>query len=188
MEKFITTSDEGGGRFRTPPQRAVGTNGLIPFINAYDEHSDAIFRHCFFRVYDEEIARDVMQEAYTKTWEYLASGNEVTNIRAFLYKVANNLIIDDWKKKREESLDTMQEEFGFDPAIAGHIAMRHSAETREVIEAINSIDKKYRDVVIMRYVDDMSPSEIAKILNESENAVSVRIHRGLQSVKHIFEI
>ncbi|MEK7140519.1 MAG: sigma-70 family RNA polymerase sigma factor [Patescibacteria group bacterium] len=157
------------------------------FVKAYDEHSDAIFRHCFFRVRNDEIARDVMQEAYAKTWEYLARGNEVINIRAFLYKVANNLIIDGWKKKREESLDKMREESGFDPATAEHIATHHSAEMREVIEAINSIDKKYRDVVIMRYVDDMSPREIATILNESENAVSVRIHRGLQSVKHIFE-
>lgn len=157
------------------------------FIKAYEEHSDAIFRHCFFRVNNREYALDLTQEVFVKTWEYLARGNQISNIRAFLYKVAKNLIIDGWKKKREFSLEALRE-VGFDPGINAHVAMRHGVEAREAIEAINAIDPKYRDVVIMRYVDELSPKEIAEILHENENAVSVRIHRGLQSAKKHLEI
>ena len=44
------------------------------FEKAYDLYADAIFRHCYLRVSDRELAKDLMQEAFMKTWEYLASG------------------------------------------------------------------------------------------------------------------
>jgi DNA-directed RNA polymerase specialized sigma24 family protein len=53
------------------------------FIKHYNQHSDAIFRHCFYRVYDRETALDLVQETFAKTWAYLATGHEVKNIRAF---------------------------------------------------------------------------------------------------------
>jgi RNA polymerase sigma factor (sigma-70 family) len=51
-----------------------------------------------------------------------------------------------------------------------------------------SLDKKYRDVILMRYVNDYSPKEIAEILGQSENAVSVRINRGLKKVQEMINV
>ena len=76
---------------------------------------DAIFRHCYFRVFDRERARDLVQETFLKTWEYLTRGHDIENIRAFLYRVATNLIIDDSRRKKEISLEQLSES-GFDPA------------------------------------------------------------------------
>jgi len=45
----------------------------------------------------------------------------------------------------------------------------------------------YREVLVMRYIDDMAPKEIAHILGESENAISVRLHRGIKKVKELME-
>jgi len=56
------------------------------FLAVYDTHADALFRYCWRRVYDREKGRDVMQEAFMKTWEYLAQGHQVDNIKAFVYK------------------------------------------------------------------------------------------------------
>jgi len=65
------------------------------FIDAYDKYSEAIFRHCYYRVFDRERAKDFVQETFCKTWKYIVDGNDIENIRAFLYKTANNLIIDE---------------------------------------------------------------------------------------------
>ena len=54
-----------------------------------------------------------------------------------------------------------------------------------MIEVIGWLDEKYRDVVLMRYVDELSPKEISEVVGESENNVSVRIHRGLKQLKEI---
>lgn len=158
---------------------------LEKFSAAYDEYKDAIFRHCYFHTFDRERAKDLLQETFVKTWEYLAAGNDVDNVRAFLYKVATNLVINAARKKKEQSLDALQEQ-GFDPAGSDDVAGRdYIAETR-VIEHLGKIEEPYRSAVTMRYIEGLSPTEIAEITGENANAVSVRINRGLKQLRSHF--
>ncbi len=152
------------------------------FLKAYDLYADAIFRHCYFRVYDREKAREMMQDVFMKTWEYLSKGKEVDSLRAFLYRVANNMIIDYSRRKKESSLDTMREE-GFEPAGVDRTTL--AAEAGQVIALLEKLDEKYRDAVKMRYLDDLSPKEIAHALGETENVISVRIHRGIAQLRAV---
>jgi RNA polymerase sigma-70 factor (ECF subfamily) len=157
------------------------------FLKAYDDLSDAIFRHCFYRCFDREKARELMQECFMRTWERLAAGDDIKNLRAFLYRVATNLVIDSSRRKTSDSLDKMTEEQGFeidDPAALGRIEIAAEASRIEVM--LEKIDPKYRAAVAMRYIDGFSPKEIAEIVGESENAVSVRIHRGLAMLREHF--
>lgn len=151
------------------------------FLAAYDAHADAIFRHCYFRVFDREKAREMMQDVFTKTWEYVSSGKEVENLRAFLYRVANNMIIDWSRKKKESSLDDMMDA-GFDPASHGE-RTSFAAEAGEAMALLERIDAKYRDAVRMRFLDELTPKEIALATGESENVISVRIHRGIKQLQ-----
>jgi len=155
------------------------------FSKAYDDFSDAIFRYCHYQTSDREKALDLTADTFTKTWEYLANGKEIDNLRAFLYRVANNLIIDYRRKKKESSLDVLQEQ-GFDIATEDENKIHESAfDNKLALEAVQKLDENYRDVLIMRYVDDLSIKEIAKILGEKENNVSVRIHRAMDKLKGI---
>ena len=77
------------------------TDREVKFLEAYDQYSDAIFRYCYYRVYDREKAKDCVQEAYCRTWKYMESGKEIENLRALLYRIATNIIIDDSRKKKE---------------------------------------------------------------------------------------
>lgn len=155
-------------------------------MEVYEAHSDAIFRYCYFRLYNREKARDLSQEAFMKAWGYIKDGNEVQNLRAFVYRVANNLIIDDVRKKKEASLDLLQEN-GFEPSIDG----KHIEETRIdglfVQQILEKLDEEYKQVVYMRYIENLQPREIAEIVGESVNIISVRIHRGLKKLKQILE-
>jgi RNA polymerase sigma-70 factor (ECF subfamily) len=152
------------------------------FLKAYDAYADALFRHCYFRVYDRERARDLMQETFARTWECIVDGKDIENLRAFLYRVANNLVIDFVRKKKESSLDDMMEQ-GFEPSAPTDKRIVNSAEAANIISALDKVDEKHRDVIVMRYVDGLSPKEIAGILDESENAVSVRLHRAIKDVR-----
>ena len=88
------------------------------FLAAYDEHSDALFRHVLIRVRDRETAKDIVQEAFSRTWLYLSEGKKIEYIRAFLYRVANNLIVDGSRKKKSSSLDALMDDDGFEVADA----------------------------------------------------------------------
>jgi RNA polymerase sigma-70 factor (ECF subfamily) len=162
-----------------PAQPADELHGT--FLKAYEEHSDAIFRHVLFRVFDRDKAKDVTQECFLRTWRRLAAGAQIANLRAFLYRTAINLVIDESRKKKSESLEAALES-GFEPASTG-IRPDAATEAARAAQAIDDMDEIYRDVLRLRYVDGLGPSDIAEILGESENVVSVRLHRGLKLLK-----
>ena len=54
------------------------------FLEAFESHADALFRHAFFRVSDREKAHDLVQDAFLKTWDYVANGGEVRQYKSLL--------------------------------------------------------------------------------------------------------
>lgn len=158
--------------------------GPSDFEAAYEQYSDAIFRHCYFRLFNRERGKDLMQEAFMKAWEYISKGNQVDNIRAFLYRIANNLIVDEFRKKDKQSvsLEDLHEK-GWEPGYDALPEIQSALDEKYVLATLNKVEKKYREVLIMRYVDHLSPAEIAAITNETANVISVRIHRGIKQLK-----
>jgi RNA polymerase sigma-70 factor, ECF subfamily len=153
------------------------------FSDAYEQFADAIFRHCLFRVRDRQVALDLMQETFMKVWRHLADrGVHIDNVRAFLYTVANNLIIDRSRKKKESSLEDLAVD-GFDPGERDVALEKDPIAADRVRVVLGTINPKYREAVMLRYFDDLSPKEIAKILGISHNNASVRIHYGLAELR-----
>ena len=151
--------------------------------DAYDQYADAIFRHCYFRVFNRERGKELMQETFLRTWQYMSGGKTVDNMRAFLYRIANNLIIDESRKKKEVSLETLQEE-GWDPAGEdGNKTVQSKLQEREILETLTQLDAPYREVFILRHIDGLKPADIADVLGESANTVSVRLHRAVDQLK-----
>ena len=157
------------------------------FIEAYDNLADDIFRHCYFKISDRERAKDLMQETFTRVWDYLCGGGEIEYLKAFLYKTANNLIIDEYRKKKTQSLDALSEK-GFDLPDSEHLRTELVAEGTILRKALEKLEESYRQVVVMRHIDGLSPKEIAEILEETENAVSVRINRGISKLRGILKV
>lgn len=153
---------------------------------AYDQYADAIFRHCYFRVFSRERGKELMQETFLRTWQYMSGGKHIDNMRAFLYRIANNLIIDESRKKREASLEALQEA-GFDPSGEdGNVTAEARLEERRILETLATLEAPYRDVFVLRHIDGLKPAEIASLLGESSNAISVRLHRATEQLrKHL---
>ncbi len=152
------------------------------FLESYEAYSDAIFRYCYFKTSDRELALDLTQETFTKTWQYMANGKEIENIRAFLYRVAGNLIIDSHRKKKATSLDAMRED-GFDKETDEHENQFNNLIGEEVIKALNELDEDYKEILTLRFIEDLSIEEIEKVTGISTNNISVRIHRALSKLK-----
>lgn len=160
------------------------------FTKLYAEESDSIYRFCFLRTSDKEVALDIMQDTFISFWEVLSEGkDEVKNERAFLFTIARNRIIDWYRKKKALSLDAFAEDAGieaeaFMPATPKEdIELAH--EAKYLMEKLKEIDAPYQQVVYLRYVEELKPQEIADILGESVNVVSVRIHRGIKQLRKV---
>ena len=117
-----------------------------------------------------------------KTWEYIAEGKDIENVRAFLYRVSTNLIINASRKKHESSLDELQEQ-GFDPSDDPDWQHRDVIQESEIIKLLQKVDEPYRQAVTLRYIEGLSPVEIAEVIGESANVVSVRVYRGLKQLR-----
>ncbi|MBI2984163.1 MAG: RNA polymerase sigma factor [Candidatus Kerfeldbacteria bacterium] len=152
------------------------------FLQLYDQLADALFRHCYYRVFDRERAKDLVQETYLRAWEYMQRGQKILNMKAFLYRVANNLLIDESRKKRALSLDQLQAE-GFEPAGPGAEVTETKLDADAVLRIVKDLNPDYREVFVMRYVNGLEPREIAEILGESPNVISVRLHRAIRQLK-----
>ncbi len=156
------------------------------FMDCYETHSDSLFRYCFYKTSDREKALDLTQEAFMKTWEYIQEGNQVRNVKSLLFTIANNLVIDSYRKKKSSSLDKMLDD-GIDFEFEGTENKSDLYDIEIIKKILDTLDEPYRDAIIMRYIEEMSVKEIAKILGETENNVSVKIHRGIAKIKEKIE-
>ena len=158
------------------------------FQKDYEKHADAIFRYCYFQVSDREKAKDLTQDTFVKYWEYVATGKPVEHKKSFIYRIAANAVIDYRRKKKTLSLEKMTEK-GFDLASDRNESEEKeiSFESRQAVLSVAKLPEKYRDVLMLRYLDDLSIKEIAEIIGEKENNVSVRINRGLEKLKNILK-
>jgi RNA polymerase sigma-70 factor (ECF subfamily) len=163
------------------------------FLKAFEEYSDALFRHATLRISDREVAVDLVHDTFTKVWSYLRNGHEVENFRPFLYKVLNNLIIDQYRKQKEHSLDAIMEGDGVDEGTFEELsesnveALAATIDGKLAFAVLEEIPDVYREVIILRFVDELGPREISELIEESENVVSVRIHRGLKLLRSKIE-
>lgn len=159
------------------------------FAEHYDMYADPLFRFCLWRVSDRETALDLVQEAFLRYWDALASGQRIDGDRAFLFTIARRLVIDHYRKKKTLSLDDALEgaEARDFPDPSSFDLFESAAEGRRAIEAIQRLRPSSRQIVYLRFVEDLSPREIAEVLDISPNAASVRIDRGLKELKKFLD-
>lgn len=180
MAEPRNTGNTGGGQERR-------------FLEAFEEYSDALFRHAHIRVSDREKAIDLVHDTFTKVWTYVRAGNQIDAFRPFLYKVLNNLVIDEYRKRREVSLDAILAKEGvnegsFDELVENSTeALAATLDGRQAFELLETLPDEYKEVVTLRFVDGLGPKEISEIVEETENVVSVRLHRALKALRVAME-
>ena len=165
------------------------------FGNAFEACNDELFRHASMRLKDRERAIELTQECFMKVWQFAQKGGEIRELRPFLYRTLRHLIIDEYRKKKSFSLDAIIEndEGGTVEALLPRdetntleAALDRHEGTRAIL-GLQKLPDLYREVIAMRYVDDLSLKEIAVLIEESENVVSVRLHRGLRKLRELLD-
>lgn len=165
------------------------------FGEVYERYSDELFRHSSLRLSDRERAIELTQEAFLRAWEYIERGEVVREMRPFLYRTLRNLIIDEYRRSKSISLEGLVNEA--EGETVESILPRDETNTLEAaidrfegsraLKALKEVPDLYREVLILRYVESLTPKEIAERIETSENVVSVRLHRGLKKLRTILE-
>ena len=155
------------------------------FLKLYDRYSAAILRHIYFRINSWELAEDMTQEAFLKTWNHIAGDKEqIDNPKTFIYTVAHNLIVDHYRRKPRIPVSIEK----VDPDKI-RIDASQERETDRMIDleaigrSLDELEENYRQIIIYRYIDDLGIGEIGKIINKSANNVSVMLYRALKILR-----
>lgn len=160
------------------------------FEELYKDEADMIFRFCLVKVSDREVATDLTQEVFTRLYETMRMGKALDHPKSWLFKVSRNLIIDWYRKKKPLSLEQMMEQGGeaIEPADKdGRERIELSSEARMIIKAFEELSAEFREVLYLRFVDDLELKEIARMLGLTANLVSVRMHRGMRELRKIMK-
>ena len=155
------------------------------FSQIYDQFIDKIYRFIFLKVNSQEIAEDLCSETFLKTWQvFKEDEQEIENPQAFLYKIARNLIIDHYRNKAKVQFVSVDCAPINDPGIDLNQESLDRSDMETVRTVLTELRPEYQEIIIWHYVDDLEIPEIAKMLNKSEGAVRVQLHRALKSLKN----
>lgn len=149
---------------------------------AHRTYEKGLSAHAFFKVNDHAVSEDLVQDTFMKTWKYLAQGGKIEVMKAFLYHVLNHLIVDQYRKRKTSSLDTLAEK-GFEPSAGDHTRLFNQMDGKAAVLLISQLPLTYQKVLRMRYVQELSLGEISLITGQTRNAIAVQMHRGLAKLK-----
>jgi len=161
------------------------------FVKLYDQYAPRIYRFVYLKVNSPQDSEDLTSEAFFKFWESLANKKEkIDNPRALLYKIATNLVTDFYRKKSRTEIKVDPEKSDILSQIPDKTdlakASNLGSDINQVKKAISGLKNEHQDVIVLRYLDDLSHREIAQIIGKSEGTVRVLVHRALKDLKTKF--
>lgn len=152
---------------------------------AHDDFAVGLGKHAFFKTHNTGVSDELVQETFMKTWKYMVKGGKVDIMKAFLYHILNHLIIDEYRKNKTSSLDTLIEK-GFEPSVDNTESILNSIDGKKAMMLIAKLPIAYRKIVQMRYVQELSLKDMSAITNQTKNVLSVQAHRGIKKLKALY--
>lgn len=153
------------------------------FGELYKLFLNRIYRFIYYLVGDEFSAEDITQNTFLKAWNSLPNYNiDRGTFQSYLYTIARNLVIDNQRRKKEVSLEG---EFGEGIASEDNVEKNISRDEsmQKVRDALKDLPAMDRQLVVLRFFEDMHFDEISEVLGKKPGALRVRIHRILETLR-----
>ncbi|MDL0428258.1 RNA polymerase sigma factor SigW [Bacillus amyloliquefaciens] len=162
------------------------------FAEIVDLYKDKIYQLCYRMLGNVHEAEDIAQEAFIRAYVNIDSFDINRKFSTWLYRIATNLtIVRIRKKKPDYYLDaevagaeglTMYSQIAADGVLPEDAVL--SLELSDTIQKkILKLPDKYRTVIVLKYIDELSLIEIGEILNIPVGTVKTRIHRGREALR-----
>lgn len=164
--------------------------------NAFGEivelYKDKVYLLCYRMLGNRHEAEDMAQEAFIRAYVNIESFNINLKFSTWIFRIATNLCIDRIRKKKPDYyLDaeiagtdglTMYSQIAVDGVLPQDEL--ESLELHETIQhEILQLPDKYRSVIVLRYLEELSLKEISDVLDLPLGTVKTRVHRGREALR-----
>jgi len=156
------------------------------FSRIYDECVEKIYRFVFLRVESKEVAQDLTSETFSRCWNsFKQNPEDIKNPRAFLYRTAKNLVVDHYHAR--DKIKTVSSELVENHLIDRKVNLEQKAmlasDMENVRKAMSHLNEDYQNAISWRYIDDLSIKEVSHLLERSEEATRVLLHRAIKELR-----
>lgn len=160
-------------------------NGLI------EQYQYRLVRYFVHLTGRRDLADDLVQDTWLRVLERGAQYDGHSRFEPWLFAIARNLAIDCLRKTPSISLDSDQSgrDLRYDSASAAASPFQHAArneDAKRLAVCLDSLDPLYREVLVLRFQEDLSLSEIAEVVQAPVSTVSSRIYRALATLRAHF--
>lgn len=188
METLITMTDE-----QLVTDYSNGNN--LAFDILLNRHKQSLYSYIYFTVKNRELAEDIFQETFIKAITTIRQGRytETGKFRAWIARIAHNLIIDHFRQEKNENtvsndeapIDLLNNSDLCDSTIEDELVKRQI--TSDIRKLVSYLPTTQREVLEMRYYQDMSFKEIADQTGVSINTALGRMRYALLNIRKMAE-
>jgi len=162
------------------------------FEKEFLPHIDSMYNFAYRITFDEDDAKDLVQETYLKAYRFIESFQQGTNAKAWLFRILKNSFINDFRKKSKEpakvdyqDVETFYNSEDVDDQRTSDLRVDALKDMigDEVSNALNSLAIDFRTVIILCDLEGFTYEEMAKILDIPIGTVRSRLHRARNLLK-----
>lgn len=159
------------------------------FEELYERFFTPVFRYILLRVKSRAEAEDLAQTVFMKAYQANPPGKAGNELSLnYFFTVARNTVIDHWRKKKDVVVDDPEAEFEGIPDTDTPEGEAMRGESRTAVrEALEHVTSSEQEVLVLKFMNELSTKEIAKLLGKSEVAVRQLQSRGLKSLRGYLE-
>jgi len=150
----------------------------------YDHYLPKIYRFVLLKVSYREDAEDLSHQAFLKAWENINQYDfQGYSFGSWLYRIARNVTIDHYRSLRSETSTENIKEIAIESVLLESLDLK--AQWKELSNGIKQLKEIEQDVLIMRFVEELSIKETAEAIEKSEGAVKLIQHRAINNLKKL---
>jgi len=166
------------------------------FSRLIDNYKNMVYNLAYRMSSNSHEAEDISQEAFLRAYQSLARFNPSYKFSTWLYQITLNIIRDKFKRKEidyvylDAPIETNDSEFYHQPTDLTNNPeqiITQKEDFQVIQKAILSLSLKYREVLVLRHLQDLSYIEIANILKLPQGTVKIRLYRAREQLKKILE-
>ncbi len=164
------------------------------FKSEFFPHLDSMYNFAFRLTFDEDDAKDLVQDTYLKAFRFIDSFEQGTNAKAWLFRILKNSFINDFRKKSKaptkidyQEVETYYNSDDIDEPITPDLRVDSLQDMigDEISNALNALDVDFRTVIILCDLEGFKYDEMAKILDIPIGTVRSRLHRARNLLKEM---
>ncbi|MDI6734251.1 MAG: sigma-70 family RNA polymerase sigma factor [Patescibacteria group bacterium] len=153
----------------------------------YDKYHAQIYRFIYLKVSHREEAEDLTHQVFLNAWQNIKKYEfKGFPFSSWLYQIARNQVIDHYRTKKSNiDIEDIKEIKNDDDTLDNQVNRNYEIE--KVKNVIQNLNPEHQDIIIMKFVEELTSQEISKILNKPQSTIRVIQHRAVKNLRNMLK-